>query len=99
MAEPVSFNVFTYGTGKVSDLELCNMIKKVFNFKPGNIIRELDLLNLNYRELARGGHFGKENMDLPYERLDKVEKINEYFKREEKSHLLFYCDFLFIMLE
>ena len=84
MAEPVSFNVFTYGTGKVSDLELCNMIKKVFNFKPGNIIRELDLLNLNYRELARGGHFGKENMDLPYERLDKVDNIIRYFGREEK---------------
>ena len=84
MAEPVSFNVFTYGTGKVSDLELCNMIKKVFNFKPGNIIRELDLLNLNYRELARGGHFGKENMDLPYERLDKVANIIKYFGREDK---------------
>ena len=84
MAEPVSFNVFTYGTGKVSDLELCNMIKSVFNFKPGNIIKELDLLNLNYRELARGGHFGKENIDLPYERLDKVESIIKYFEREEK---------------
>lgn len=84
LAEPVSFNVFTYGTGKVSDLELCNMIKKVFNFKPGNIIKELNLLSLNYRELARGGHFGKENMTLPYERLDKVENIKEYFKREEK---------------
>ncbi len=84
MCDPVSFNVFTYGTGKVSDLELCEMVKNVFDFKPGNIIKELELLNLNYRELAKGGHFGKENMYLPYERLDKVEKIKEYFQREVK---------------
>lgn len=84
MSEPVSFNVFTYGTGKVTDLELCEMIKRVFNFKPGNIIKELNLLNLNYRELARGGHFGKENMDLSYERLNKVDEIKEYFKKEGK---------------
>ena len=83
MSEPVSLNVFTYDSGKVSDLELCEMIKEVFNFKPGNIIKELDLLNLNYRELARGGHFGKENMDLPYEKLDRVKEIKEYFKRED----------------
>ena len=84
MCEPVSLNVFSYGTGKVSDLELCSMIKEVFNFKPGNIIKELDLLNLNYKELARGGHFGKENIDLPYERLNKVKEIKEYFEREGK---------------
>ena len=84
MCDPVSFNVFTYGTGEVSDLELCKMVKEVFNFKPGNIIKELDLLNLNYRELAKGGHFGKENVALPYERLDKVEKIKEYFEKEGK---------------
>ena len=84
MSEPVSFNVFTYNTGKVSDLELCGMVKKVFNFKPGNIIKELDLLNLDYNKLASGGHFGKENIDLPYERLNKVNEILEFFKREGK---------------
>ena len=84
MCEPVSLNVFSYGTGIVSDLELCAMIKEVFNFKPGNIIKELDLLNLNYKELAKGGHFGKENIDLPYEKLNKVKEIKEYFEREGK---------------
>ena len=81
LSEPVSFNVFTYGTGIVSDLELCEMVKKVFNFKPGNIIKELDLLNLDYRKLASGGHFGKENIDLPYERVDKVKEIKKHFQR------------------
>ena len=79
MSVPVSLNVFTYGTSKVSDLEICKMIKDVFDFRPGHIISNLKLLDLNYRELARNGHFGKENMDLPYERLDKVDEIKKYF--------------------
>lgn len=81
MSEPVSFNVFTYGTGKVKDTDICEMVKKVFDFKPGHIIESLDLLNVNYRETARNGHFGKEDIDLPYERLDKVDKIKEYFNK------------------
>lgn len=80
MSEPVALNVFTYGTSKISDIEICKMIKEVFDFRPGHIIENLDLLNLNYRELARNGHFGKENMDLSYERLDKVSEIRKYFK-------------------
>lgn len=80
MSEPVALNVFTYGTSKISDIEICKMIKEVFDFKPGHIIDNLDLLNLNYRELARNGHFGKENMDLSYEKLDKVNEIRKYFK-------------------
>lgn len=80
MSEPVALNVFTYGTSKISDIEICEMIKEVFDFRPGHIIENLDLLNLNYRELARNGHFGKENMDLSYERLDKVSEIRKYFK-------------------
>lgn len=81
MSEPVSFNVFTYGTSKVDDTKLCKMIKEVFDFRPGRIIKNLDLLNVNYRETARNGHFGKENIELPYERLDKVEEIKKYFNR------------------
>ena len=80
LCDPVSFNVFTYGTGKVDDTSICEMIKEVFDFRPGHIISNLDLLNVNYRETARNGHFGKENIDLPYERLDKVEEIKKYFK-------------------
>lgn len=80
MSEPVALNVFTYETSKISDIEICKMIKEVFDFRPGHIIENLDLLNLNYRELARNGHFGKENMDLSYERLDKVSEIRRYFK-------------------
>lgn len=79
MCDPVSLNVFTYGTSKVSDLEICKMIREIFDFRPGHIISNLKLLDLNYRELARNGHFGKENMDLPYERLDKVNEIKKYF--------------------
>ncbi len=80
MSEPVAINVNTFSTGKYDDLELVEMIKKVFNFKPGNIIKELNLLNVNYRECARGGHFGREDIDLPYERLNKISDIKEYFK-------------------
>ncbi len=79
MCDPVSLNVFTYNTGIVSDIEICKMVKEMFDFRPGNIIKELDLLNINYRECARGGHFGKENMDFPYERLDRVKEIKKYF--------------------
>ena len=79
MCEPVSLNVFTYGSSKVSDLELCKMVKEIFDFRPGNIIKELNLLNINYQELARNGHFGKENMDLSYERTDRINEIKEYF--------------------
>lgn len=84
LSEPVAINVNTFGSGKVSDNELCVMVKKIFDFKPGNIIKQLDLLNVNYRECARGGHFGKENIDLPYERLDKVKDIKEYLSERGK---------------
>ena len=83
LSEPVAINVDTFNSSKFSDLEILNMIKELFNFKPGNIIKELDLLNINYRECARGGHFGKENIELPYERLDKVIEIKKYFNIEE----------------
>jgi S-adenosylmethionine synthetase len=82
MCEPVSLNVFTYGSSKVNDNELCEMVKKIFDFRPSNIIKELDLLNLNYRELAKNGHFGKENMNLSYEKIDRLNEIKEYFERE-----------------
>ena len=82
LSDPVAINIDTFNSGKVEDLKICEMVKEIFNFKPGNIIKELDLLNINYRECARGGHFGKENIDLPYERLDKVEKIKQYFNLE-----------------
>jgi S-adenosylmethionine synthetase len=84
LSDPVSFNVYSYNTGKVSDVELCEMVKEVFNFKPGNIIKELDLLNMDYNLVSKGGHFGKEGMNLEYEKLDKVEKIKSYFKKRGK---------------
>ena len=80
MCEPISLNIFTYGTGKVDDLELCKMVKKLFDFRPGKIIESLSLLDINYRECARGGHFGREDICLPYERLDKMNDIKEYFR-------------------
>jgi len=79
LSEPVAINVNTFNTGKVSDCKICEMVKEIFNFRPSNIIKELDLLNINYRECARGGHFGKENVELPYEKLTKVDEIKKYF--------------------
>lgn len=82
MSEPVSFNVSTYGSGKYDDCKICKMVEELFDFRPGNIIEEMDLLNIDYRKCASGGHFGKEDVELPYERLDKVDKIKAYFGRE-----------------
>ena len=84
ICQPVSLNVFTYNTSKFSDMKLCEMVKTIFDFRPSNIIKELDLLNVNYYKLASGGHFGKENMYLPYERLDKINIIKKYFGEEHK---------------
>lgn len=74
-----SLNVFTYGTGKVSDIEIVKMIKELFSFRPYDMIKELELLKLDYYGVSKYGHFGRSDLDLSYERLDKVKKIKEYF--------------------
>ena len=77
VAKPVSIIVDTFGTGKISDEEIVNIINKVFDLRPGAIIRDLDLRRPIYRQTAAYGHFGRTDVDLPWEHLDKVEELKK----------------------
>lgn len=74
-AEPTSININTFGTGKVSDEKLVAAVKQVFDFRPGKIIQNLDLLRPIYRATASYGHFGR--AEFPWEKVDKVEELKK----------------------
>ena len=78
VAKPVSIEVETFGTGKLSDEEITNIVEKVFDLRPGAIIRDLDLRRPIYRQTAAYGHFGRNDLNLPWEQLNKVEEIKKY---------------------
>ena len=78
VAKPVSVEVFTFGTGKIEDDKIIEIIGKVFDLRPGAIIRDLDLRKPIYRNIAAYGHFGRTDLDLTWERLDKVDEIKSY---------------------
>lgn len=78
VAKPVSISVDTFGTGKVSDEKIVDIIKKVFDLRPAAIIRDLDLRKPIYKQVAAYGHFGRNDLDLSWERLNKVEEIKKY---------------------
>ena len=78
VARPTSIMVDTYGTGKVSDEKLVEIIRENFDLRPAGIIRMLDLRRPIYRQTAAYGHFGRNDLDLPWERLDKVEALKKY---------------------
>ncbi|MBP3815977.1 MAG: methionine adenosyltransferase [Firmicutes bacterium] len=75
VAKPVSIMVETYGTGKYSDEKLAEIVDKYFDFRPGAIIKNLDLRRPIYRATASYGHFGRPDLDLPWEKLNMVEKL------------------------
>ena len=75
VAQPVSILVDTFGTGEVSDEKLTEAVKKVFDFRPAAIIRDLDLRRPIYRQTAAYGHFGRLDVDLPWEREDRTEAL------------------------
>ena len=75
VARPLSIFVDTFGTGKISDEELVNLINKNFDLRPGAIIRDLDLRRPIYKQTAAYGHFGRTDLDLPWERTDKAETL------------------------
>lgn len=77
VASPVSINVDTYGTGKVSEEKLVELIKGNFDLRPAGIIKMLDLRRPIYRQTAAYGHFGRTDVDLPWERLDRVEALKQ----------------------
>ena len=77
VAEPVSVNVTTFGTGAVSDKALENAVKKVFDLRPTAIIRDLDLRRPIYRRLAAYGHMGREDLGVAWEKTDRTEKLKK----------------------
>ena len=78
VARPTSINVNTFGTGKVSDGKLVEIIRENFDLRPAGIIRMLDLRRPIYKQTAAYGHFGRTDVDLPWEKLDKVEDLKKY---------------------
>lgn len=75
VAKPVSIMVDSFGTGKYSDAKLAEIVEKHFDLRPSAIIKTLDLRRPIYRQVAAYGHFGRTDIDLPWERLDKAEEL------------------------
>ena len=77
VARPVSLSVDTFGTGVIPEHEIEELVRKHFDLRPAAIIEELDLRRPIYRQVAAYGHFGRTDLDLPWERLDKVELLKK----------------------
>ena len=78
VAQPTSVQVDTFGTGKLSDQRLTEIVRKNFDLRPAGIIKMLDLRRPIYKQTAAYGHFGRNDLDLPWEKLDKVEELKKY---------------------
>jgi S-adenosylmethionine synthetase len=75
VAHPLAINVQTWGTGTMPDDRLASVISRTFDLRPGAIIRDLDLRRPIYRQTAAYGHFGRHDLDLPWERTDRVDEL------------------------
>ena len=78
VAEPTSIMVDSFGTGKVSDEKLTEIVRENFDLRPAGIIKMLDLRRPIYKQTAAYGHFGRTDIDLPWEKLDKVDDLKKY---------------------
>ena len=78
VAHPTSIMVDTFGTGKLSNEKVVDIIRQNFDLRPAGIIKMLDLRRPIYRQTAAYGHFGRNDLDLPWEKLDKVSLLKEY---------------------
>ncbi|MDD5969426.1 MAG: methionine adenosyltransferase [Anaerostipes sp.] len=78
VAQPTSIMVDTFGTGKISEETLVEMVRENFDLRPAGIIKMLDLRRPIYKQTAAYGHFGRNDLDLPWEKLDKVEDLKKY---------------------
>ena len=78
VAHPTSVMVDTFGTGKIADDKLVDIIRKHFDLRPAGIIKMLNLRRPIYKQTAAYGHFGRNDLDLPWEKLDKVDELKEY---------------------
>jgi len=80
VAQPTSVMVDTFGTGKLSDEKIVEIIRENFDLRPAGIIKMLDLRRPIYKQTAAYGHFGRNDLDLPWEKLDVAEKLKKYLK-------------------
>ncbi len=78
VAQPTSVMVDTFGTGKVSDEKLVDIIRENFDLRPAGIIKMLELRRPIYKQTAAYGHFGRNDLNLPWEKLDKVDELKKY---------------------
>ena len=78
VARPMAIMVDTFGTGKLSDEKIVEIIRENFDLRPAGIIKMLDLRRPIYKQTAAYGHFGRNDLDLPWEKLDKVEDLKKY---------------------
>ena len=78
VAQPTSINVDTFGTGKLDSEKLVEIVRENFDLRPAGIIEMLDLRRPIYKQTAAYGHFGRNDLDLPWEKLDKVEILKKY---------------------
>lgn len=75
VAHPLSINVETFGTGTLPDAEIASLVDEIFDLRPGAIIRDLKLHRPIFQDVAAYGHFGREDLDLPWERLDRLDDL------------------------
>ncbi|MDE7424956.1 MAG: methionine adenosyltransferase [Lachnospiraceae bacterium] len=78
VAQPTSIMIDTFGTGKLNDDEIINIIRENFDLRPAGIIKMLNLRQPIYKQTAAYGHFGRNDLDLPWEKLDRVEDLKKY---------------------
>lgn len=93
MAEPLSVRVDTFGTGKVSDVVLAKAVQQVFDLRPGMIIKALNLRRPLYRQTAAYGHFGRNDLHLPWEQTNRVAALKQAINKTIR-----WCRFLFLVL-
>ena len=77
VAQPVSISIDTFGTGKVSEGRLVELVRELFDLRPAGIIKMLDLRRPIYKQTAAYGHFGRTDIDLPWEETDKAVALKE----------------------
>ena len=78
VAQPTSIMVDTFGTGKIADDKLVEIVRENFDLRPAGIIKMLDLRRPIYKQTAAYGHFGRNDLDPPWEKLDKVDALKKY---------------------
>jgi S-adenosylmethionine synthetase len=87
VAHPLSVNVETFGTGRVPDERIAAFVTEFFDLRPGAIIRDLRLRRPLYRQVAAYGHFGRDDLDLPWENTNKADLLRDAAKIKETTRI------------